>query len=303
MSGTPSDKTALLKNNLEDPKYEDAKYPREQDYACAAHPDQPAFALCARCGKYLCHECSVVIESRSLCQDCLGEDEVFKSLLDGDKPTYAQTQSRADNALAIPKAAKSIRELPHAYHAMIKTGPLFYKTVTETPFYVSFIAAFLAFIPTTLYLVIAKLPSKIPEISQIYTETLSKSLGNEAAQQLVQQMSQQYASMGLVEQILLASFVAAMQILMLDAAYYISLRLIAGSKLTFAQSSSALHFCLTPFILLFLTAVWDYKIVGFVAFIIVTLKATTAMRITTQCSFLRGIFAMLAFIILMQFVI
>ncbi len=301
MSDNPSDKTALLKKNLEDPKYEDAKYPREQDYACAVHPDQPAFALCARCGKCLCHECSIVIESRSLCQDCLGEDDVFKSLLESDKPTYAQTQARADNALTIPKPAKSIRDLPRAYHDMMKSGPLFYKTVTEVPFSVSFVIAFLAFIPTTLYNTIVKM-SQIAERSVELTEALSKSLGNEMSQQIVQDMTQRLTSMGLVEQILLASIAAVMQILMLDAAYYLSLRLIAGAKLTFAQSSSALHFCLTPFVLLFLTAVWDYKVVAFIAFVIVTLKATTAMRITTQCSFLRGILAMLGFIILTQFI-
>lgn len=38
---------------------------------CARHPDAPAVALCARCGTFLCGECTELRDETAYCADCV----------------------------------------------------------------------------------------------------------------------------------------------------------------------------------------------------------------------------------------
>ena len=38
---------------------------------CAAHPDQPAWAVCERCGDFMCVHCLWLVEGRQYCSACL----------------------------------------------------------------------------------------------------------------------------------------------------------------------------------------------------------------------------------------
>jgi hypothetical protein len=54
---------------------------RGEDGRCAAHPDNPAPATCARCGNYLCDACYTRWRGRGLCAAC-----VSLALEHGDAP-------------------------------------------------------------------------------------------------------------------------------------------------------------------------------------------------------------------------
>ena len=284
-----------LKKKLASPNYIDARYPRDKDYACANHPDEPAFALCARCGKLLCHSCSSVVESRSLCSDCIQDDDAFRALLENDTPTYAQTQARADNAFAVPEAAKSVKDLPKAVRNQIRTGPLFYKTVMDTPFWVSFIVAFVAFLPTSLYNAILNLTSE--ESLKQTEKMLTSAFPADVAAQTLESIK----NLSILERIGMGLVSTAMIVLLLDCFFYFSMKFVIRADFRFVQTSSALHFCMLPILFMIFQAAWGWSILGWLGIILATLNTTTAMHVTTKCSFLRGLFGMLVFICMSSF--
>ncbi|MBQ1265993.1 MAG: hypothetical protein IIY06_04400 [Proteobacteria bacterium] len=275
--------TIMMKDGKDNVGLDAAVYPSSKKYFCENHKDTPAFALCAHCGKYLCRECGFVMDSKFLCPDCLILDESFNALLSSDSATSEANCSHAKNAITIPEPPKTLKELPHAFHEMYVRGPLFFKTALNTPFGVSFVVAFLSLLPTMIFTVLVYLP-KIEEKAPEYAAHLDPA------------MLEMMKSLNTPTLIFISVLAAALQVLLLDCIYYACVRAFSKTRLTWSQTSSTLHFCLTPLVLCVIAGIAEMEIIYFIALVVMVIKTTAATMITTQSSFLNGLLIMFLFI-------
>ncbi len=273
----------VIRKNDKASEKETHVYPASKKYFCENHKDTHAFALCAHCGKFLCRDCGFVMGSKFLCPDCLVADEGFNDLISSDKPLSEAEQSHAKNAISIPEAPRTIRELPHALHEMFSKGPLFYKTALNTPFYVSYVIAFLALMPSTVLNAVLRLP-KLAEVNPDY------------AAQLDPAMLEMVKSFNIPTLVFIGIVATAMQVFLLDAIYFVCVRAFSNTKLTWNQTSSTLHYCLTPLLLSVIAIIADMEIIFMIALVVMVIKTTTATMITTQSSFFKGFLIMFMFI-------
>lgn len=249
-------------------------------YLCAQHPERMAFALCASCGKYLCADCGLVINARNYCESCTFESPEVGHEIEARVSLIAETNPQILNPM--PEPPKRISDLPNAVLSMFTKGPSFFLSVSKTPFWLSFSLAFLAIAPNTIAstLSFVKTPPSIKTDLTPYIETL-----------------QGLSTPGLIG---LASVVALLQILLLDLAYFLSVRAFTNTTANFKESSSVLHFCLVPLVLTVLATVSDFKFIAFLALGIMIIQCSTATRIFTRASFWQGLLAMLSFIFLVS---
>lgn len=221
--------------------------------------------------------------SKFLCPDCLVVDDGFNELISSDKPLSEAEQSHAKNAIAIPEAPKTVRELPHALHEMFSKGPLFYKTALNTPFPVSYLVAFLALLPSTVLNAVLRLP-KLAEVNPDY------------AAQMDPAVLEMIKSFSIPTLIFIGILATAIQVLLLDAIYFVCVRAFSSNKLTWNQTSSTLHYCLTPLLLSVIGIIAEMEIIYLIALVVMVIKTTTATMITTQSTFLKGFLIMFMFI-------
>ena len=98
--------------------------------------------------------------------------------------------------------------------------------------------------------------------------------------------------------ILTAIIATILKILLFDFSLFICTRICTASKLTWAQISSTMHFCLLPLIITPFAAYFEVSFVGFLALALVIIQTSTAIRSATSCSIFQGFFTMLGFIVL-----
>lgn len=265
-------------------------YPSSKKYLCDHHKETSAFALCAHCGKFLCRDCGFVIGTKYLCPDCLIADEQFNDMILNHKPVQEKGQSHAKNAIAIPEAPKTLRELPRALHEMLTKGPLFYKAALHTPFWISFVVAYFSLLPSTLLSVVLKLPN-LAETNPEYAARLDP------------QTLEILQSANMPTLVLIGLFATAFQVLLLDVVYYFCIRAFSRIPLTWNQTSSTLHYCLTPLLFFTVAILADMHVIYIIALAVMGIKTTAATMITTQSSLLKGLlilFVFISFVVMLQ---
>lgn len=249
-------------------------------YLCANHQERMAFALCASCGKYLCADCGFVINARNYCEHCTFESPEVGHEIEARVNLIAETNPQILNP-EIP-APQTIAELPNAVLRMFTQGPSFFLSISKTPFWLSFVLGFLALAPNTIAstLKFVNHPPVIkPELAP-YIETL-----------------QGLSTPGLIG---LATFAAFFQVLLLDLAYFLSVRGFTNTTANFKESSSVLHFCLVPLVLTIAATISGFELIAFIALAIMIIQCSTATRIFTRANFWQGLLAMLSFIFLIS---
>ena len=244
-------------------------------------------ALCSRCGKYLCRNCGLPIHGLNFCEPCLEDVDLLTLRKEEAAILLNATRQTNSKEEAAPSAPQTLRELPQALKNMAFNGPIFFTIAAKTPFWLSFILAFLAVAPNTLVIVLNKSAQQI-------LDTLTQQIQSDP--QLIQYAEWvQSHSTGIL--VMTALTAAAIQVLVLDLLYHLSIRIFTKTQLSFRESSSLLHFCLTPLIFAAIGTYFDIPILQFLALGLMIIQTTTATRIATKCTLLQGLLAMIVFIV------
>lgn len=228
----------------------------------------------------------MTVSGRRYCETCLIEDDGLR--VSFEEQFFKSRQKTAEEEEQIEwKAPKTIREIPVAILNMMSDSQRFFKTAKDSSFVATFIMAFIALLPQGIYLYLAQLKELIPqqpEQFQPYLEPLTN-----------------LPDMALV---LIACFMTLIRLLILDILYFICIRIFTKSQLNFKQTASVLHFCLCPMLLCVLGQMAHSDIITIIPACLMVIYATTATRVSTQCTTLQGMGAMLSFLFIsMQFLI
>ena len=254
-------------------------------YTCVFHPTKEAFCVCAKCGALLCKHCYLDAGGRRYCESCLLQDNALRETL--ERELIRETRAKAMPPLTL-EAPQTWKQIPGALLNMLKDSVIFFRSAYKTPFRLSFLPAFLALLPNAIVIYVLKIHDIVARLAQ--TPQIDPTL----AQTMTDVVSQASSS----TLILTAIIATILKILLFDFSLFICTRICTASKLTWAQISSTMHFCLLPLIITPFAAYFEVSFVGFLALALVIIQTSTAIRSATSCSIFQGFFTMLGFIVL-----
>ncbi len=251
-------------------------------YTCASHPNKEAFCLCAKCGKYLCSNCALALSGRRYCESCLMNDDGLRETFEREFFTPRIVIPQKEDPTC--NAPVHIKEFPGAILNMIKDSNIFFKTAKDASFPLSFVMACIALVPTNIYNTLYKLGERPPK--------------EEPFKQLYEYIQQLPTSV-LVANAIFATFI---QVLILDLAFFVSLRVFARSQMSYTQAGSLMHFCILPMIFgiigVFFANPAIQQLIPMLAMCLMIIQTITAMRSATQCTLMQSFGAMISFILL-----
>ena len=283
--------TSLLPENYSNPsEITPSTLKSSKTYHCANHPDKEAFCLCVKCGDYLCKDCGCLINGRRYCDQCLAQDEQLLMAYQSEllRPRLIQA------AMEIQQCQPPHRfsELPRALGNMLRQNTAFYVTAKDSSYALTFYLAAIALLPVTILQNLMYRDEKVAQISQIMNSS-----GYSATE--VQTMTEQLTAMPDSTIVLIAILATLLNVLLVDLVYWICLRVFTPSPIRFTQAGAVINFCMLP--LIFATFVVYYDLPAFFNFLPIALmiiQATTATRVSTQCTLFQGIGVMVTFIII-----
>lgn len=253
-----------------------------QAYTCSEHPNKEAFCICAKCGTCLCRDCAIKIDDRRYCPACTLNDERLQKNL--ERELFAPQPSE----MPAMEPVKHWRQVPGALLDMLRDSNLFFSTAHKSSYPISFVLAYVSLLPNALIVYVFKY--------QTIMEQLSKSKGN-----IPEQVQ---AFIDATQNVPMGTFVAAaflsvlFKILLLDLAMFASMRVFTRTTISWSEISAMTHFCLIPLGFTAFATGFNLPVIGYIALGIMIIQASTAIRSATNCSFLQGLGAMLAFIFL-----
>lgn len=244
-----------------------------RQYKCINHSDRDAYTLCAKCGTVLCRRCTIQIAGFHYCEECALQDDGIRETLEAE--VLGKNKSNHTPQLAAPK---NIQDLPHAFIDLLLNSNDFFKSAKNSPFPLSYAVAALCLIPNAIVQILFHRDKFIPDSEQF--------------KPLVEQLNAMPDS----TLVTLAILTSLIQILLLDAIFFLCLRTFAHSHMTFKETASTMHYCLVPLFFAVFGAWFDLPMISFVALGFMIILTTTATRASTDCTLLQGIGAMLSFI-------
>ncbi len=264
----------------------DDDLPRLKDYCCVNHPDKKAYTVCTRCGKFVCFDCFNPLPF-SICRDCFSaEDAVVMRTSHWDNVRFLAEIPGATNHVP-----RSVKDLPYALKQVVRGRPGFFYIGKEAPYWFSFLFAWLAVAPVTVVTQLVHPP-------HIDFEKVNPEIVARLGEQTVRQVMENVNGMSVSTLVIVALVSAALQIVLFDTAYFVAIRAIMSDKLTWRECGNTINYCMLPLILGVLAVYFDWALVGMLAIFLMLIKASVAMRVIANCTFWRGTFAMLSFMVL-----
>ena len=263
-------------------------------YHCANHPSKESFCICVKCGNHLCKDCGLLINGRRYCEPCLMQDEqlqmtYYQELI---RPKIVQTAMEIQQC----QPPRHISEIPRALVNMVRQNAVFFVTAKDSSFALTFYLAALALLPMELVRVIVYQDKYIEQMGQVAGQ-----MGY--APQDVQAMVEQLTAMPTSTYVLGAILAVLLRVLFIDLVYWICMRVFTPTKMKYTQAGALINFCLLPLVVASIGAYFESQFVIFVAMALMVIQATTATRVSTQCSLLQGIGVMVSFIIIFSRII
>lgn len=215
---------------------------------------------------------------------CVEQDDALILTLQNE--VFHPAEKAENAAESLPAAPQRLSDIPQGLLRMTMDSASFFQTAYKSPFLLTMFLAFVALVP-----------SKLGEAMRI--EELYASVEKMAEQNPV--LAESYKI--LMETPLEARFAggcitAIIQILLLDLLLFACIRGVSHSKLTFKEVGSTLHYSMIPLLLTGIGTIYDVPVVSFIGLCLMIITLTTAVRVSTKCSFGQGIAIMLIFIFL-----
>ena len=251
----------------------------KRTYVCANHPTKEAYCLCAKCGNLLCERCHMVTAGRCYCEQCLIEDDALRASFESEffAPSVEQELEQKEDTW---KAPQTLAEIPIAILNMMSDNYRFFKIAKESSFLATFMMAFIALLPHSVYIYL-----QLDTYIKLFPET-------------IQSMLQGMLSLPAWVLFLAACGSTLMRIVMLDIAYFVCARFFTQSSITFPQASSVVHFCLLPLMFSVFAAIFEVPWLQYIFLGLMIMQLTTATRVSLKCTMGQGMGVMLCFILL-----
>ncbi len=272
------------KNHLQSCNDPDSPYylKSKSHYTCKTHPTRDAYCLCAKCGSFICESCCNYVGGRRYCENCLIQDDGLIETFEAEL-TKSRTKPESERPTATSTAPQKISDLPRAFLNICADSMTFFKTAKDSPFPMTYILAVIAILPANILMLL------------LHYEDLYKGLEN--GSQFIEFMKQMPIAFRCTSAVLASLF----QILLLDLAFFACIRAISHAKLSFKESSSVFHYCTLPLLFAGIGTAYDIPVISFIGLCLMILMLTTAVRASTNCSFLQGTGIMLLFILISTF--
>lgn len=271
-------------DQLSDEPYAASKLRSNKTYTCVKHPQKQAFCLCAKCGSLLCDSCCMLVGGRHYCMPCIEHDDALMMTLESE--VFHPSEKAEESKETVCPAPQRLSEIPRGLLSMCMDSSTFFKTAFESPFALTFFLALIAVVPTKIgeamrveemRATAEKLFSDVPALMQSYEILVETPVGMRCAGGCIS---------------------AVIQILLLDLLLFACIRGISHCKLSFGQVGSLLHYCMFPLILAGIGTIYNVPVVSFVGLCLMIVILTTAVRVSTKCSFGQGVLIMLIFILM-----
>ena len=259
-----------------------AQLPSSRPYTCVKHTSKEAFCLCTKCGDLLCEKCSIQIRGRRYCFDCVAQDDMLR------EDCFEESVIMPVISTIQPDVPKRISDLPRAILNMFRNSYFFFAGAKDSPFWLTFLLAFVASVPAIMVQYMVKLDA----ILKVYDESTLP---------YVKQAGAWLKDMNMWQLAGIAAVGTVFRILIFDLLFFICLRLFSRNELKFGQAASALHFCMVPMIVATVGIALDQLWVTMTAEVLMIVLATSATRAVTKCSFWQGMGAMFLFILMTSF--
>lgn len=247
--------------------------------------------MCAKCGAMLCEDCSLVVGSRRYCESCLVSDD--KLIKDFQFMLNRQLQLGKIATIVDYDGPQKWSEVPSALLNMLKDSDIFFRGAYKTPYAISFPIAYLALLPNSLITYVVK----FDEIASRYMAEFQSSQ-NADVMQVVENfqmfLSMQSSMPAAVYGV--ALLMPVIQILVLDVCLYVSLRLFTRRRFTFSQAGALVNFSLIPFGLTAVATWFSAPLIYYVALGLMIVNLSSAVRSSTNCTFMQGLGVMLLFV-------
>lgn len=243
--------------------------------------------MCAKCGAMLCEDCSLVVGSRRYCESCLVSDD--KLIKDFQFMLSRQLQLGKIATIVDYDGPQKWSEVPSALLNMLKDSDIFFRGAYKTPYAISFPIAYLALLPNSLITYVVK----FDEIAERYMAEFQSSQNADvvqAVENLQTFLSMPAAVYGV------ALLTPVIQILVLDVCLYASLWLFMRRRFTFSQAGALVNFSLIPFGLTAVATWFSSPLIYYIALGLMIVNLSSAVRSSTNCTFMQGLGVMLLFI-------
>ncbi len=253
------------------------------NYTCAKHPQKPAFCLCAKCGSFLCDTCCMQVSGRHYCMTCMEHDDALMMALEKEVFHTARKTKSQDT---LPNAPQKMKDIPKAIWSMCTNSSAFFATAKDSPFGLTFLLALIAVIPNKIGEAV-----RIEEMRPALAEKFEKMPEVMQSFDVLCQTPVEMRCAG-------ACISAVIQVVLLDLLLFACVRGIAHSRMTFRETGTILHYCLLPLIFTGIGTFYNIPVVSFVALCLMIVILTTAVRVSSRCTFFQGVGIMLIFIFL-----